>query len=164
MARRFIIDVLSKESRVDDFVTATITRVRVKPKPWDSQYQYVTMGYPTPYDYEDEYHLSLNCAMKRAQIRVTFKPKFSNLDQLVLVVSSAPSLEKCYVFETVNYQDLVDFGKFERIGRAGARKWYSLAWSDDPSATAHKIGEQFFDAVRRHLEAAVKRLSERDTQ
>jgi len=90
MARRFIIDVLSKESRVDDFVTATITRVRVKPKPWDSQYQYVTMGYPTPYDYEDEYHLSLNCAMKRAQIRVTFKPKFSNLDQLVLVVSSAP--------------------------------------------------------------------------
>jgi hypothetical protein len=74
-ARAFIIRVLSKETRPDNFVTATISREEVKRNRWSAIPSAALLGmWGDDREYLDVYDLNLNCSMKRAQLRITFTP------------------------------------------------------------------------------------------
>ena len=78
--------------------------------------------------YVEMYDLELNCKMSRAQLRVTLTPKFSTLQRIVLIVTCAPSLEICYVFEIATQHMLHDFGKYDVDGTKAVQRWYKFNW------------------------------------
>lgn len=148
----FITRVLAKEERSDNFVSADI-RTERRQNPWN-----VLGAFSGDRQSKTYYDLQLNCAMKRAQIRFTFVPKYHSIDQLVLVVTCAPSLEKCYIFEVVSRHGRVDFDVFDDEGNEVTRKWYKMGWSDESTELVKKICSSVYDIVREHLELTSKRL------
>ena len=148
----FITRVLAKEERSDNFVSADIRRERSE-DPWNS-----TLAILGGRQSKTHYDLKLNCSMKRAQMRITFEPKYHSLDQLILVVTCAPSLEKCYVFEVVSRHGRVDFGAFHDEGDEVTRNWYRKGWSDESTELVKKISSSIRNIVREHLELTSKRL------
>ena len=148
-AEAFIIRVLSKESRSDEFVTAKISKEEIH-NPWK---QLVGSLAALMYQrYRDVYDLRLNCSMQRAQLKITFTPKFHSLKQLVLVVTCAPSLQYCYVFEVVSQHSLKDFGEFDEEGDEVIRRWYKFRWSDNTDHVVTKITLKLYEIVQEHLE------------
>jgi hypothetical protein len=154
-AEKFIIGVLSNENRADNFVTASHTRefrglnaLTKFTAAWDGKDMF-----------DERWELRLNCAMSRAQLRVTFTPKFMNLKQIILVVSCAPSLDFCYLFEITTQHMLRDFGKFNPDGPEISRRWWKIAWSETTEGVAHQIAAKLAEAVRKQLEEAEKRLA-----
>jgi hypothetical protein len=162
-ARAHIIRVLNRETRPDDFVTATITRKSKRRDPFglaSTFAQFAMMG--ADEDVVETFDLELNCTMERAQLKMTLTPKYSALKRVVLVVTCAPSLSHCYVFEIGTSHDLVDFGKFNSEGHEMVRNWYKPAWSDDPTWLVKRIVENVTKVVRGHIESTAKRISKDD--
>jgi hypothetical protein len=158
-ATEFITRVLSRENRLDNFVTASITRKR-KRNPWDLGISSLVYGYGySPDDYVETWDLELNCSMSRAQLKLTLTPKYANLQRIALVVTCAPSLEDCYVFEIVTQHLLRDFGKFDTEGREVVQRWYKFRWGDRTDGVAIKISTKLGEILRGHLEGAAKRLA-----
>lgn len=158
--KRFIIDTLSREKRPDNFVKAEISRKRRGNNPFDASV--ITMALASWYDdeqYLKMYDLELNCKMPRAQLRVTFTPKFSALNRLVLVVTCAPSLETCYLFELVTKHRLHDFGKFDVDGTKAVERWYKLSWRDSTTSLVSKISDTLSTIIRGHIEDTAKRFT-----
>ena len=88
-AKRFIIGILSREKRTDNFVTVSRKYHRANPL-----YGSAAIALGSLYDdeqYVKMYDLELNCKMERTQLRVTLTPKFSTLQRIVLVITCAPS-------------------------------------------------------------------------
>jgi hypothetical protein len=112
--------------------------------------------------FDERWELSLNCAMSRAQLRVTFTPKFLNLKQIILVVSCAPSLDICYLFEITTQHMLRDFGKFDADGQEISRRWWKVAWSETTEGVVRQIAAKLAEAVRKQLDEAEKRLAKPD--
>jgi hypothetical protein len=158
-AKRFIIEILSREKRPDNFVTAEISRQRhANPFLWSA----MTAALVGLYDgeqYVEMYDLELNCKTSRAQLCVTLTPKFSALQRIVLVVTCAPSLENCYVFEVVTQHMLRDFGKYDVNGTNAVRRWYKCDWKGSTDGLVRKISDTLSTIVRNHIETAAKRLS-----
>lgn len=152
IAREFIIRVLSKENRQDNFVTASITKTRRKPSIWD-----VARDIIDPQFYE-EWDLQLNCELDRAQLRLTLTPLYRSLQRLVLVVTCAPSLENCYVFELATQHERSDWTEFSVEGREIIRRWYKMDWDDSTTSLVEKICSAFESAVRKHIEGTIERL------
>jgi len=157
----FMIRVLSNEKRADNFVTAEHTRKLRTRNPFS-----VGVGVYTMYDkyldsdrYEETWHLRLNCKMERAQLKITLTPKFVNLQRVVLVVSCAPSLDHCYVFEMVTAHLLQDFGEYDADGTEVSRRWWKQEWRKSYEGIATQIAAKLSEAVRSQLESAEKRLS-----
>jgi hypothetical protein len=159
-ASPFIIRVLSKEKRSDNFVTATISRKYRRRNPWDLGVSaYLLSNYGDDEQVIETHDLALNCSMARAQLKVTLTPKYTALQRVVLVVTCAPSVETCYVFEVVTLHMLRDFGKFDSDGHQAVQRWYKFRWDDGTTGLVTKISKTLFETVRGHLEGAAKRLS-----
>lgn len=155
---RFIIRSLANEKRADNFVTATHERVRKnRGGIWGGAALDALLGNDA---FDETWTLSLNCEMSKAQARVTLTPKFINLQQIVLVVSCVPSLDRCYVFEVVTKHRLRDFGKFDAEGTEISRRWWKRSWFEPADDVILQIATALEDAVKVHLEAAEKRLGE----
>ena len=156
----FIIRVLSRENRLDEFVTASIKRERTR-SPLSMMGTSALLGmFGDDQRYREVYDLHLNCEMNRAQIRFTFTPKYSSLKELVLVVSCAPSLRHCYTFEVCTQHKLTDFGKFSTEGDEVVRRWYKLEWSDGSAGVVKKIASRLHEVVRTQLLQTQQRLTD----
>ena len=159
-AEGFITRVLSRENRPDKFVTATISREKIR-NPLQMLSTAVALGmFGNDQRYRDVYDLRLNCEMERAQLKIMLTPKYHSLKQLVLVVTCAPSLENCYVFEIGSQHSLEDFGEFSVEGDEVVRRWYKFDWSENTDGVVEKIASKLADSVRVHLESARQRLIE----
>ena len=155
-AEQFIIRVLINEKRVDNFVTATYSRKR---RNRNNIFGAAVMDVLYPNDYEEEWGLFLNCTMERTQLKFTFTPKFYNLQRITLVVTCAPSLDHCYVFEVATEHLLQDFGKYDGDGNEITRRWWKLVWSEGVGTIAQQIAQKVATSVRQQLENAEKRLA-----
>jgi len=109
--------------------------------------------------YDEMYELKLNCTMPRMQLRVTLTPKFSTLQRIILVITCAPSLEICYVFEVATQHMLHDFGKYDDDGPKAIQRWYKFGWKQSTDGVIRKILESLTSIVGTHIENTAKRLN-----
>ena len=162
-AYNFMIRVLSNEKRPDNFVTASYSRTRRKTNPIYGVAFDLMQRYIDDDAYSESWELELNCAMRRAQIRITFTPKFNSLKRIVLVVSCAPSLDNCYIFEMGTQHLLRDFGKFDETGSETSRRWWKLRWDQSTHGVEEQISQKLLETVRAQLEDAEGRLAQPET-
>jgi hypothetical protein len=106
-----------------------------------------------------DYDLRLNCELDKAQLKVTFTPKFVALKRFVLVVSCAPSLEICYVMEMLTRHSLRDWGAFDSEGVEVVRRWYKKPWTDSCDDLVENIWQKIKDTVQENVDAALKSLT-----
>ena len=159
-AEAFIIRVLTTEQRSDEFVTATIKKKKIQNNPLHMLGMSTFLStFAGDEEYREVYNLQLNCDMKRVQIKMMLTPKYRSLSQLVLVVTCAPSLENCYVFEIVSQHKLKDFGKFQTKGKEVIRRWYKFKWTEDSDGVVAKIKSKIDEIVCEHLEQTERRLN-----
>ena len=159
-ARTFIIRVLSKESRPDNFVTANVFREDTR-TPME-RLTAPLFGAGRDGGVETVYELRLNCAMFRAQLKIVLVPQYRCLKQIVLVVSCAPSLENCYIFEIGLQHKRRDFDQFDSTGEEVVRRWYKQPWSKEPLDIVDKVTQKLEETVREHLENTRERLIDRE--
>ena len=158
----FITRVMSREDRMDEFVTASVKRERSR-NPLSMMGTSMWLGlFGDDERYREVYDLRLNCEMKKAQVRFAMTPKFNSLRKVVLVVTCAPSLHRCYIFEMGTQHKLSDFQKYESEGDEAIRRWYKMGWTDDTAGVASKIASRLHEIVKQQLEAIQERLSEAD--
>lgn len=157
-ARPFIIRSLARESRMDRFVTAAVTREKKK----NYLGSLASIALALGDDYTESFSLTLNCTLSRVQIVFTLEPKFKVLDQIRLVVSCAPSLSSCYIFEISTRHMRSDWEKFDDLGAEIDRNWYERKWTEDNSWLADEICGRIRIATQRHVDRAVKRLHQLD--
>ena len=156
----FIIRVLSREQRSDEFVTATIKEKKIrKNNPLHMLGMSTFLTFAGDEEYRKVYNLQLNCDMDRVQLKITLTPKYHSLSKLVLVVTCAPSLENCYIFELVSQHKLKDFGEFHPKGEEVIRRWYKLKWTENTDEVVSKIESKLEETVREHLKQTEKRLN-----
>ena len=160
-AEQFIIRTLQKEKRPDNFVTAHYLRKTRNFNPLLGRNLF--QRYLDDDAYEETWHLRLNCTMERAQLKITLTPKFNNLQRIVLVVTCAPSLDHCYIFEITTQHMLQDFGKFDTEGGELSRRWWKLTRADSTEGVVLQIAAKFDEATRNQLEGAEERLSKDST-
>ncbi len=160
-AKIFITTVLSKENRSDKFVTATIRKEYTGRREHRNSLESIFDIFGDNRTYRNIYTLLLNCEMERVQLKITLTPKYHSLKQLVLVISCAPSLENCYVFEIGSQHNLEDFGKFCVEGDEVVRRWYKFDWSANTNNVVEKITSKLYDLVQEHLESTQQRLIEK---
>nr|WP_239032631.1 caspase family protein [Leisingera sp. MMG026] len=155
-AREFMIRVLSREDRHDNLVTAEAKRKRKKKLPWET----AMMGLMASFndDWEEHFTLHLNCTLERAQLKLTLSPKFRSLQQLQLVLSCAPSLNQCYVFEVVTQHPYTDWEAYDIEGKEIVRRWYKMNWGDDLEFLATKICDALVKGISDHIHETTKRL------
>ena len=159
----FIIRVLSRQTRPDEFVTATISRERTR-TPFDRLGTSVLLGvFGDDQRYREVYDLELNCKMQRVQLKITLTPKYHSLKQLVIVVTCAPSLQNCYIFEIGTQHSLTDFGEYSVEGNEIVRRWYKFKWSDNTDGVVTKITAKVDEIVRGHLEHTEQQLTKEET-
>lgn len=159
-SRDFIIRVLARESRPDNFVTAEIKRVKKRQSAWERLNEQLSGSFMAlnP-DWTEQYDLRLNCPMERAQLRLVLKPKFLALKQLVLVLTCAPSLERCYVFEIVTQHARTDWDGFDSEGAVLVERWYKLGWTESSTGIVEKVCLALEDAIRKHVVSTTERLT-----
>lgn len=159
ITQAFIIRVLSKEERFDKFVTATIKREKKKRGPFDIALKMSAMsGLYGDYDIVEQYDLILNCNMNKVQLRLNFEPKYSSLKKLSLVVTCAPSLERCYVFEMMTSHALTDWGSYDPEGDEVSKRWFKMSWKESTESVAGKIADKLHEVVTSHLDDVAERL------
>ncbi len=96
--------------------------------------------------------------MDKAQLKMTLTPKYRNLSQLILVVTCAPSLENCYIFEVASQHKLKDFEEFHTKGKEVVRRWYKFKWTETTDRVVTKIKSKLDEIVREHLKQTERRL------
>ena len=154
----FIAQVLSKERRVDQFVRASITRERKKKPRNRFDVSALSWGLTDEYEYEDVTDLHLNMEMASCQLRLSLTPQSINLKRLVLIVTCAPSIEECYVFEHAVLQSRTDFNTFADSGAVLIRRWGKQPWRTSVSSAADSIADNFNEEVKKYLNAVTERL------
>ena len=156
----FIIRVLSREKRPDHFVTADIIR---KPKKRSSVFG--SLSLLNLYDDQEviETHsLELNCPMERCQLKITFTPKYVSLQQLKLVLTCAPSLNDCYVFEMLTQHARTSWAEFDAEGKELVRQWFKRPWPEDITWLVEGVVDRLDSSVREYLETAAAALGRDD--
>ncbi|WP_203428290.1 caspase family protein [Rhizobium sp. BG4] len=153
----FMIRVLSREKRPDRLVTAEVKMKKRKPTPLET----LSAGFMAAWnqDYIEQFDLRLNCSLERAQLTLKLTPRFRTLQRLTLVLSCAPSLEHCYVFEMVTTHPRTDWDSFDTEGEQAVRRWYKLGWDEGPASLVEKVAEGLLAAVKKHVEEMTKRLA-----
>lgn len=159
-AEAFIIRVMSKEPRRDRLVTAEKRPTKTTRPAWMSEMQ-AALVQMNP-NWTENYDLNLNCVLDRAQLRLTLTPKYRALQQLVLVLTCAPSLERCYVFEITTQHLRADWDAFDDAGREIVRRWYKVNWDDPGEWLVKRVCDSLEAAVREHLEETSLRLTKDD--
>jgi hypothetical protein len=157
-ARDFIIRVLSGEKRPDEFVTVSAPKPRT---PWGlASLAATSLSSILSEDPFRDYQLRLNCHIDKVQLKITYTPKFVSLKRFVLVVTCAPSLERCYVMELLTQHSLTDWGFFDSEGTEVIRRWYRMPWTDTCEGLVAKICVKFKEIVKERIDATVKALAE----
>lgn len=156
-ARDFIIQVLSGEKRPDNFVTAS-TSFGIPEDRFGLSGLSIAM-LPAA-EAREHYFLRLNCTLDKVQLKITFSPKFATLKQFVLVVSCAPSLDRCYVMEVLTQHPLRDWGIFDPDGVEVVRRWYRMNWTDNCDGLVNKISGKLKEIVDESITGALKALPE----
>lgn len=151
----FITRILSREPRTDEMVTAKIERTRRKRQPWDYLSLTWAMG---DVEWTETFDLDLNCTLERAQMRMIMTPHFRTLDQPKLVLTIAPSLDVCYIFEVVTLHPRSDWEAYAEDGKELVRRWYKLPWDAGVEDLVDKICASFETAGDEHLNAVLQRL------
>jgi hypothetical protein len=155
-AKSFIIRSLSSEVRPDNFVTASISRERRVPNYLATIASFAgNLGE----EFVEKWNLKLNCSINRAQIKITLNPKFRFLNQLCLVVSCAPSLNSCYVFEISTMHIRNDWQSFDEKGSEINRNWYQRPWNEKNDWLIAGICDRLHVAIQKHVETTAQRLS-----
>ncbi len=158
-AAGYIIRVLSREHRTDEFVTAKISKEK-KRSAFGRYTAAAILGmFGSDDEYREVYDLWVNVKMEKAQICVTFVPKYSALRKMVLAVSCAPSLEKCYIFEVCSAHRLKDFGEFHEEGKQIVKRWYKVSWNANTNEIVESICSRLGEEIERHLETTRERLA-----
>ena len=158
----FIVRVVSRQDRVDELVTARVKKKRIANPLERLRTSFLTGILGDDETIREIYDLELNCDMKRAQIKIEFVPKFRSLKKLVVVVTCAPSLQYCYIFEMGTQHGLTNFDEFAVDGDEVTRRWYKLAWKEDSRGVAEKISSKLREVVRAHLEDTQRILANMD--
>ena len=156
--RAFIIRVLAKEKRPDNFVTATISYEARKRNPFG-----IAGTIASFFDNDSvaaNYDLRLNCSLNKVQLKITLTPKFITLKRFVLVVTCAPSLETCYIMEMLTQHSLTDWGVFDFSGDEVVRRWYKRKWTDSCDDIVESIWQKIKETVQERIDATVKSLTE----
>ena len=149
--RNFIIRSLANEKRPDNFVHAAIVRPRGQ---WGE-----LIASMMPHSEESvRYELRLNCTLEKAQVKITLTPKFTTLKQLVLIVSCAPSLERCYVFSLLTQHSLKDWNEFDEAGEEISRHWWKLGWTENADQIVSNMWQEIEEAVEQSVEGALQSL------
>ncbi|MDR3715391.1 MAG: caspase family protein [Puia sp.] len=151
-SKPFIARALSGEKRPDNFVTAAVTYPTDR---FGIASIASIMGGPS---LQATYQLTLNCSLDKAQVKITLTPKFVSLKQLVLVVTCAPSLQTCYVFEILTQHSLRDWGIYDVDGEEIVRRWYKRNWTDSADLLADGIWEKIEDAAQECIDTAIQAL------
>lgn len=154
--RDFMVRVLARESRPDQLVTAGISRKKIRRNPWQATISAAALMFDE--DWAETFDLELNCTLERAQLRLTLTPLYRTLKQMVLVLSVAPSLERCYLFEVLTQHPLTDWATFSTEGEEVVRRWYKLDWDEKLDQLIEKICVALENAVRTHIEETAERL------
>ena len=165
-AKPHIIDVLSKEKRLDKFVTihkmgknGGWQEVAAEQNELSGPALFLGLlsgmartSDETYREYRDDYDLRLNCGMTRTQIRVTMTPRFRGLRQLVIVASFVPSLAKHYVFAVVSQYRLVDFDNYEMEGDQVWRHYSKYGWNEGTDSAVETISTRLRETINDHFE------------
>lgn len=154
----FMIRVLSREKRPDKLVSAEVKRNRQNQNPLAALSAGLSLAMGQ--NVAEHFILELNCSLERAQLRMTLTPKYKTLQQLILVLSCAPSLEQCYVFELVTRHPRTDWDEFDSEGEEVVKRWYTLKWGGATAWLVEKICDGLATAVKNHIDETTKRLSE----
>ncbi len=153
----FMIRVLSREKRPDRLVTAEAKRATRKPSLFDAAT--ANLLFAMGQEIAEHFTLELNCSLERAQLKVMLTPKYRTLQRLALVLSCAPSLEQCYIFEMVTQHPRTDWDAFDDKGEEVVRRWYKLDWGSDTAWLTRQICDGLKTAVRNHIDGVTKRLA-----
>ena len=152
-AKAFMTSVFVNNKRPDKFVSAELKEKR------RNKFS-VLAGFATTMMMDDDeaittrYDLRLNISIDEAQIVLTLTPKYAILQQLVLVISCAPSLTLCYVFEVLTQHARTDWTSFDVEGTELVRRWYKQSWTSDNKSLITKIVAELRARVEAHIEAA----------
>lgn len=155
-ATDFIARVMAKEARRDRFVHAAVRMETPKRSPWESR----LMGAFDVFnkDAVEVVELDLNCSLERVQLKITLTPKFQSLQRFVLVLTCAPSLEVCYVFEILTRHARSDWSSYAEEGQEIVRRWYKLSWEQDTSGVVARIRAAFVEAVEGYIATVTDKL------
>ena len=159
----FITGVLSREARPDEFVTAEIERS----DPYNPLQIVTASMFPRMFGEKDKsddnYNLRLNCEMDRTQLVMSLVPKYLSLKKLVVVITCAPSLHHCYIFEMCTEHSLTDFGEYNGEGKEISRRWWKCSWDQETSEIVNKVVVNIDGAVRGLLAHTKQQLSDKES-
>ena len=159
-SRDFIARTLARQPRHDALVTAEVRHeVRQRPRTLWEEAMGAGLFSASRTETVEIVDLELNCKMERAQIEVVLTPRHRMLQRLVLVLTCAPSLERCFVFERLTRHQRSDWEDFESSGREVTKRWYEMAWDDSLPNLVEKVASNVEEQARGHVEAVAKRLS-----
>ncbi|MGD0635899.1 MAG: hypothetical protein ABSA13_16890 [Beijerinckiaceae bacterium] len=147
---------LTKEERSDQFVT-TIRRNKQKALPFGLAYQIVDFLGDDD-DYANAYDLEINCSLENTQLIVESIPLNRCLKKFSLLISCAPSLEYCYLFEMAHQYSLKGFGEFDHTGKEVVRRWYRVSWNDGASGLIDKISSSYISLLRSNIDDAIGKI------
>jgi hypothetical protein len=159
-SRDFIARTLAREPRHDALVTAEVRHeMRQRKRTVWEEAMGTSLFSPSREEMIEIVDLELNCRMDRAQVQVVLTPRYRMLQRLILTLTCAPSLERCFVFERLTRHDRSDWEDFESGGREMTRRWYRMTWDADLSSLVEKIASNVEEHAQQHIEAVAKRLS-----
>eukprot|EP01037_Dinobryon_pediforme_P019033 gene19033-19380_t len=153
----FMIRVLSREKRPDSLVTAELKRKNRTQDLFAVATNSMLLALnQTDDQYIELYNLQLNCSLEKAQLRLTLTPKYRSLQQHILVISCAPSLERLYVFEILTCHLRTDWNRFDDRGEEVVRRWYKLKWGQDLDWLVEQIYSALVNAIQKHIEISIQ--------
>jgi hypothetical protein len=154
----FMTKILSKEQRPDEFVTATVKRDRKKRGPLD--FSLALTGLYTDNDWVENFDLSLNMRLSRAQVLITLMPRFTAMQKFTLVLTCAPSLERCYVFASCTRLARTDWEHFAYEGPEVIRRWFQAEWTKSGSWIVEDIVGRLQTAVQTYVASLTAKLQD----
>ncbi len=155
----FMAKVLSKEERPDEFVTAAVKRSRKKRGPFELPSFALTALYSDD-DWIENFDLTLNMRISRAQVHITLVPKYSSLQKFSLVVTCAPSLERCYVFASCTRLARTDWDRFAYEGPEVIRRWFRADWAKPNAWIIDDVLGRLDGAVQSYVASLTAKLQE----
>lgn len=159
-AEKFMIRVLSKENRPDNFVSASHTKRLKNRNPNYPSFLATSLSqYLDPDAFEESWYLNLNYTMEKAQIKFILTPLFVNIQRIEVIISCAPSLNYLYIFENSTKHKMRDFRKYEQYGEAISERWWKIRWDESFSGIVDQIGSKLVETIEEMLSSTESRLS-----
>lgn len=154
----FMTKTLSKEQRPDEFVTATVKRDRKKRSALD--FSLALTGLYNDSDWVENFDLSLNMRLSRAQVLITLVPRFTAMQKFTLVLTCAPSLERCYIFVSCTRLARTDWDRFAYEGPEVIRRWFRAEWTKSGAWIVDDVVERLQDAVQIYVTSLTAKLQD----